>query len=48
MNALGDVPLVPRAPQAHRVRRGSGTGHEPQDRDDARGGAEALAIPYLF
>ena len=40
---------LPRAPQAHRVvglGRGSGTGHEPQDHDDAdqaRGGAEALS-----
>ena len=46
---LRDVAFVPRAPQPHRVvglRRGSGTGHEPKDQDDAdqaRGGAEALS-----
>ena len=37
------VAFLPRASQPHRVRRGSGTGHKPQDRDDAhqaRGGAE--------
>ena len=48
MNALGDVPCGPRAPQPHRVVglwRGSGTGHEPQGHDDAdqaRGGTQEL------